>query len=58
MRQPPIHSGFEFKVKIFVKRILKKQKIKKLQAVQNFAARIISGTSKFYHITPVLKQLQ
>ena len=32
--------------------------IKKLQSVQNFAARIISGTRKFDHITPVLNQLQ
>ena len=34
------------------------QNIKKLQSVQNFAARIISGTHKFDHITPVLNQLQ
>ena len=34
------------------------QNIKKLQSVQNFAARIISGTRKFDHITPVLNQLQ
>jgi len=30
----------------------------KLQAVQNFAARIISGTRKFDHITPILKDLR
>ena len=34
------------------------QNIKKLQSVQNFAARIISGTHKFDHITPVLNQLR
>ena len=34
------------------------QNIKKLQSVQNFAARIISETHKFDHITPVLNQLQ
>jgi len=28
-----------------------------LQAVQNFAARIISNTRKFNHVTPVLKEL-
>ena len=32
--------------------------IKKLQLVQNFAARIITGTRKFEHITPVLKDLK
>ena len=31
--------------------------IKKLQLVQNFAARIITGTWKFDHITPYLQQL-
>ena len=29
----------------------------KLQAVQNFAARIISGSRKFDHVTPLLKEL-
>ena len=32
--------------------------IARLQHVQNFAARIISGTRKFDHITPVLKTLR
>ena len=32
--------------------------IELLQSVQNFAARIISGTRKFDHVTPILKQLQ
>ena len=32
--------------------------IKKLQCVQNFAARIISNTRKYDHITPVLKSLK
>ena len=32
--------------------------IKLLQTVQNFAARIVSGTRKFDHVTPILKQLQ
>ena len=32
-------------------------KIVKFQRVQNAAARILSKTSKFTHITPVLKQL-
>ena len=31
--------------------------IEKLQKVQNFAARIITGTQKYEHITPILKQL-
>ena len=31
--------------------------ISKLQSVQNFAARIVTGTRKYDHITPVLKQL-
>ena len=30
---------------------------KLLQSVQNFAARIVTGTRKYNHITPVLKQL-
>jgi len=29
----------------------------KLQAVQNFAARIICGSRKFDHVTPLLKEL-
>jgi len=29
-----------------------------LQTVQNLAARIVSGTRKFDHVTPILKQLQ
>ena len=32
--------------------------IAKLQLVQNFAARIITGTRKFDHITPTLKELR
>ncbi len=32
--------------------------IRKLQSVQNFAARIVSGRRKFDHITPVLKELR
>ena len=32
--------------------------IELLQTVQNFAARIVSGTRKFDHVTPILKQLQ
>ena len=32
--------------------------IRKLQGVQNFAARIVSGTRKFDHVTPVLKNLR
>lgn len=31
--------------------------INKLQAVQNFACRIITGTKKFDHITPALRQI-
>ena len=31
--------------------------IQKLQAVQNFACRIVSGTGKYDHVTPVLKRL-
>ena len=34
-----------------------KENIKKLQLVQNFAARIITGLRKFDHITPALKEL-
>ena len=29
----------------------------KLQTVQNAAARVVTGTRKFDHITPVLRQL-
>ena len=32
--------------------------IGKLQCVQNFAARIVTGTKKFEHITPILKDLK
>ena len=32
--------------------------IRKLQGVQNFAARIVSGTRKFDHVTPALKNLR
>ena len=32
--------------------------IRKLQGIQNFAARIVSGTRKYDHITPVLKELR
>ena len=35
-----------------------KKNIELLQTVQNFAARIVSGTRKFDHVTPILKQLQ
>ena len=31
--------------------------IAKLQAVQNFACRIVSGSKKYDHVTPVLRQL-
>ena len=31
--------------------------IAKLQAVQNFACRIVSGWKKYDHVTPILKQL-
>jgi hypothetical protein len=31
--------------------------IKKLQYIQNFAARIISGHRKYDHVTPILKEL-
>ena len=34
-----------------------KKNIAKLQTVQNFAARIVTGTRKYDHITPVLQQL-
>ena len=32
--------------------------IRKLQGVQHFAARIVSGTRKFDHVTPALKNLR
>ena len=32
--------------------------IRKLQSVQNFAARIVSNTEKYDHVTPVLKSLR
>ena len=35
-----------------------KKDIELLQAVQNFAALIVSGTRKFDHVTPIVKQLQ
>ena len=31
--------------------------VKKLQAVQNFACRIVSGAKKYDHVTPLLKSL-
>ena len=31
--------------------------IAKLQAVQNFACRIVSGSKKYDHVTPILRQL-
>ena len=34
-----------------------KGNVKKLQSVHNFAARIVTGSRKFHHITPSLKQL-
>ena len=34
-----------------------KRNIAKLQSVQNFAARIVTGTRKYDHVTPVLQQL-
>ena len=35
-----------------------KQNLQKLQLVQNFAARIVTNTKKFDHVTPVLRELQ
>ena len=35
-----------------------KKNIAKLQTVQNFAARIVTGARKYDHITPVLQQLK
>ena len=32
--------------------------VRKLQGIQNFAARNISGTRKYDHTTPVLKELR
>ena len=32
--------------------------IAKLQAVQNFACRIVSGSKKYDHVTPILRQLK
>ena len=32
--------------------------IDKLQSVQNFACRIVSGARKFDHVTPILKELE
>ena len=32
--------------------------IKKLQAVQNFACRILTKTKKFEHVTPVLREIK
>ena len=34
-----------------------KRNLKKVQRVQNFAARIIAGTKKHEHISPVLREL-
>ena len=31
--------------------------VRKLQAVQNFACRIVSGAKKYDHVTPLLKSL-
>ena len=31
--------------------------LKKLQSIQNFASKIITGSRKFYHATPLLRQL-
>ena len=35
-----------------------KKNMELLQTVQNFAARIVSGTKEFDHVTPVLKRFQ
>ena len=37
--------------------IFRLSNIKKLQAVQNFTYRIVSGTRKYDHVTPLLKEL-
>ena len=34
-----------------------KKNVSKLQSVQNFAARVVTGSRKFQHITPVLRDL-
>ena len=34
-----------------------KQNINKLQLVQNFAARILTGVKKYDHVSPALKEL-
>ena len=34
-----------------------KKNIARLQKVQNFAARIVTGARKYHHITPILKEL-
>jgi hypothetical protein len=34
-----------------------KKNVSKLQKVQNFAARVVTGTYRFEHITPVIKEL-
>lgn len=36
---------------------LTKQSIKQLQLIQNAAARVLTGTKKVHHITPVLRSL-
>ena len=36
---------------------ISKNNLQKLQLMQNFAARILTNTRKFDHITPVLKEL-
>ena len=35
---------------------ISKQNLQKLQLVQNFAARILTDTKKFHHISPVLRE--
>ena len=35
-----------------------KQNLPKLQLVQNFAARLVTNTKKFDHVTPVLRELR
>ena len=32
--------------------------VKKLKAIQNFACKIITGTKKYDHVSPLLKQLE
>ena len=36
----------------------KKKNVAKVQKVRNFAGRVITGARKFYHITPVLRELR